>query len=77
MLSCSAAGTPEQKKNLIVVINEVAFWDFQDIHWFRQEERSTSPTFQLRDDFPDPSYSHIEIVYFINKAWALACNQYA
>ena len=52
MFSCSAAVTTEQKESVIEGIDEVALHDLQNLlKEFRQEGRSTSPTFQFWDDF--------------------------
>ena len=52
MFSCSAAVTTEQKESVIEGIGEVVFQDLQYLlKEFRQEGRSTSPTFQFWDDF--------------------------
>ena len=50
-LRCAAV-TTEQKESIIKDIDEVVFQDLQDLlKEFRQEGRSTSPTFQFWDDF--------------------------
>ena len=52
MFSCSAAVTTKQKETVIEGIDEVVFQDLQYLlKEFRQEGRSTSPTFQIWDDF--------------------------
>ena len=52
MFPCTAAVTTEQKESVIEGIDEVVFQDLQYLlKEFRQEGRSTSPTFQIWDDF--------------------------